>query len=327
MIPSSSMANTKYFSCSETKEEIRNFLAGSFSGFVCKAFEYPFDSIKTLQQFQPEVFKGPVDALSKTVRSHGFLALYQGLSLPLLGGIVENAVAFSAYGRFKHELGIRDGEWSSPWRYAVAGGGTGFFTAAMLTPIELVKCNLQIQQAQASAAAAVAQPSAPITFARTRSTLTLTGKVRYRGPVDATLAIIKKDGVRGLFRGHTACVLREVPGNFAWFGVYEGVLRLLCEEFGYATRGDVPLPLKAVAGAIGGVAYWAIPFPMDTVKTLMQTDERFRGKRVDEVFRAVGRRGWRALYAGLAVTCVRAAPEHFLIFFTYEWCEARLRRF
>lgn len=38
---------------------------------------------------------------------------------------------------------------------------------------------------------------------------------------------IREDGVsRGLFRGVTATLMREVPGNAAWFGVYENICRV-----------------------------------------------------------------------------------------------------
>jgi len=143
--------------------------------------------------------------------------------------------------------------------------------------------------------------------------------------VDVVWQILKKEGLRGLYRGHTACLMREIPGNFAWFGVYEGVLREFQERGGYANRSEVPLGIKALAGSVGGCAYWAVPFPFDTAKSLMQTEARYRGapfyKVLADVYREERVRG---LYKGLSVTLVRAAPAHALIFFSFEWTSTKL---
>lgn len=322
-----SNGSPRLFSGTQTKEGLRNFLAGSLSGFVCKTFEYPFDTIKTLQQSQGDRFKGPLDAARKTISSHGFMSLYQGLSSPLVGAMAENAVIFAAYGKFKRMLGVEDDKWSEWWRYAMAGMGAGFFSAAILTPVELVKCNIQVQQAQdravvvskpissSAVGAAVAPPSAP-------------GGVRYKGPIDVVVKTVRKEGLRGLYRGHTACLMRELPGNFAWFGVYESVLRAIADNLGYRSRKEIPLPLMALAGSIGGVAYWAVPFPFDTAKTLMQTEDRYRGWKAKDVLKTVFKEeGVRGLYKGLLITCIRAAPAHYLIFFSYEWADKALQLF
>ena len=41
----------------------------------------------------------------------------------------------------------------------------------------------------------------------------------------------------------------------------------------------------AMSGSFGGVAYWAVPFPFDTIKSMMQTDPlRYKGKNAPRVF-------------------------------------------
>ena len=40
----------KWFTGSDSKDGLRDLLSGMISGFVCKIFEYPFDTIKVLQQ-------------------------------------------------------------------------------------------------------------------------------------------------------------------------------------------------------------------------------------------------------------------------------------
>lgn len=46
---------------------------------------------------------------------------------------------------------------------------------------------------------------------------------------------IKESGVRGLYRGHLATMMREVPGNIAWFGVYRTMCSVGPESAGKAS--------------------------------------------------------------------------------------------
>ena len=39
--------------------------------------------------------------------------------------------------------------------------------------------------------------------------------------MDVIRRVVKEDGFRGLWKGQLSCLAREVPGNMAWFGVYE----------------------------------------------------------------------------------------------------------
>ena len=39
----------------------------------------------------------------------------------------------------------------------------------------------------------------------------------------------------------------------------------------------MPLYWSAFAGSWAGAAYWGVPYPADTLKSKIQTDERFRG--------------------------------------------------
>lgn len=43
----------------------------------------------------------------------------------------------------------------------------------------------------------------------------------YKGPLDATLGIIKTEGIRGIYKGTLATLWRDVPGSVAYFGSYE----------------------------------------------------------------------------------------------------------
>merc|ERR1712187_105289 len=114
----------------------------------------------------------------------------------------------------------------------------------------------------------------------------------------------------------------------AWFGVYEAILRGIQRLRGDQRKKDVPLYWSAFSGSWAGVAYWAVPYPADTVKSKIQTDSRFRSKSFVEVFRTIVKEeGVSGLYRGCGITCARAVPSHALIFYFYEVANRFLLRF
>ena len=121
--------------------------------------------------------------------------------------MLECAVLFVSYGQLKHVVGVTDEEvnlGTTPlWKLFMVGGGAGCTTAFVLTPVELVKCRLQIQAQQSASEAAASASTA------------------YKGPIDVVRRTIAQDGIRGLWKGQMSCLAREVPGNMAWFGFYE----------------------------------------------------------------------------------------------------------
>jgi solute carrier family 25 carnitine/acylcarnitine transporter 20/29 len=64
------------------------------------------------------------------------------------------------------------------------------------------------------------------------------GQRPYTGLVDVARRIVHTEGPRGLFRGLGATLMREVPGNTLFFGVYEvrSTLTATSSDVSYAAR-------------------------------------------------------------------------------------------
>ena len=130
----------------KTWPPIRNELvAGMVAGFVCKLIEYPLDTVKVQVQTQsangPQL--SPLQMLSKTVRETGAMSLYRGLPSPLVGSMAENSVLFSSYS-FAGRCISKDPENQPFGQKLVCGMFSGFCVAKVLTPVELVKCQMQV---------------------------------------------------------------------------------------------------------------------------------------------------------------------------------------
>ncbi len=150
---------------------------------------------------------------------------------------------------------------------------------------------------------------------------------KFKGTMDCLIQTVKNQGfVRGLYRGQTAMLLREIPGNFMWYGVYEGVCKLRIPEGG--TKRDLSIETHLIGGAAAGVAFWTACYPADTVGSQMRANPEYASKSVVEVFRNVYKReGLAGLYRGWGITVFRAAPTHALIFAMYEQTMELFRRF
>lgn len=303
-------SSLKWFTGSDRKESSRDLLSGMVSGFFCKGFEYPFDTIKVMQQTAPAGrYTGPYDCFQQTVKAKGIMSLYNGLTSPLLGAMAENATLFVAFGAITKQLNVPDDPTLSDpvpmWKYYTAGALSGVVSAFVLTPVELVKCHLQVQNAATGAAA-----------------------LRFKGPVDVVMQTIRAEGIQGMWKGNVSCLVREIPGNFAWFGAYETVKYSVQVSNNYERMSDVPLPWTAFSGAVAGVMYWLVPYPADTVKSRIQTEARFSKSSFLDVMRTVVKEeGVGGLYKGVGITCARAAPSHALIFYFYELTSEHLKKY
>ena len=88
-------ASELWLSGSVRKDGARDLLSGMISGFFCKILEYPFDTIKVLEQTGGAKYSGPLDAARKTIAESGIWSLYNGLTAPLLGSMAECALALT----------------------------------------------------------------------------------------------------------------------------------------------------------------------------------------------------------------------------------------
>ncbi|RUS12582.1 mitochondrial carrier domain-containing protein [Endogone sp. FLAS-F59071] len=334
---------------------------------VGKFVEYPFDTIKVRLQTQPlqnPTYKGPIDCLTRTLKQEGVKGLYKGLSSPLVGSMLENAALFVGYKQIQRT--IRDLSATPDQRIAyahitneddlpplsvpqlfLAGAVSGALTSIVLTPVELVKCKLQVQLAAPAPAyiptatntTAFGKPLAHRVPSFSLHTASLapqppSASIQFRGPFHVIAHTFRTHGLSGFYRGHLATALRETGGGAAWFGTYE----LVClwfiqqkerQEPGRTfTKKDLSPTQLMLGGALGGMAYNFLLFPVDAIKSHMQTDEELVTKNVQtarekrgfvhvtrEIYQGAGIKGF---YRGCGITVARSAPTSAIIFMTFE---------
>lgn len=280
-----------------------------------KFIEYPFDTVKVRLQSQPDTiplrYSGPLDCFRQSFQAEGIRGLYRGISAPLVGAAIENSSLFFSY-RITQEV-LQATFYSSTEKLPfsallLCGAASGAFTSILLTPVELIKCKMQVP-------------------------LTASGQ-KPPGPLALIVSVFRHSGVFGFWRGQMGTLIRETGGGVAWFGSYEGVSaffrRYSAPRTGNSSAtssSPPPLPLhqQMLAGAAAGVSYNFLFFPADTIKSRMQTEDisltALDSRR--PTFWSVGKSIWqqsglKGMYRGCGITVARSAPSSAFIFSIYE---------
>ena len=177
----------------------------------------------------------------------------------------------------------------------------GFFSAIPMTaitaPFERVKVLLQIQG---------------------QKTLAPGEKPKYSGGTDVVRQLYKEGGVRSVFRGSVATLARDGPGSAAYFATYEYIKRRLTPVDPVTGKaGNLSLLAVTAAGGAAGIAMWIPVFPIDTVKSRLQTME---GKpTIGGVIKGVYRSGgYKAFFPGFGPALARAVPANAATFLGVE---------
>lgn len=278
---------------------IKNFLAGGFGGVCLVACGHPLDTIKVRLQTMPQpqmgqspLYAGTLDCAKKTIAKEGFLGLYKGMAAPLVGVTPMFAVCFFGFGVGKRIQQKSPDEELTYRQLFQAGMISGVFTTGIMVPGERIKCLLQIQQGAS--------------------------KVKYAGPVDCAKQLYREGGIRSIYKGTAATLLRDVPATGMYFMTYEWLQRVLTPEG--KSRSDLSAWRTLFAGGMAGIFNWMVAIPPDVLKSRLQTaPEGTYPNGMRDVFRQLMRtEGITALYKGATPVMLRAFPANAACFLGYE---------
>ncbi|EFA84164.1 mitochondrial substrate carrier family protein [Heterostelium album PN500] len=289
----------------------KDFMAGSVGGMSSMLTGHPFDTIKVmLQDGSGNVpkFKNGWQALKYTVQMDGIRGVYRGLSVPLVSVSFINSIFFVTNNHCQ-KLFHPNNDTLIPYHKvaaagAIAGGTISFF----LTPRDLIKSKLQVQSRNTNLLSTVTTKGEP-------------PRQFYKGPIDVIRQIIRKDGFLGLFKGLRPTLARDIPGDMVYFTMYEFMKRklsALSKSSGHPEH--FPAWVAIGAGGCAGMSFWASIYPLDVIKTRIQTQPEpaiYKGiiHCAKEIYR---KEGIATFYKGFSATILRAFPTSAVNFFMYE---------
>ncbi|KAL4878814.1 mitochondrial carrier domain-containing protein [Aspergillus karnatakaensis] len=299
----------------QTAAQLRSFAAGGVGGVCAVVVGHPFDLVKVrMQTAATGVYSGAIDVVKKTIAREGLVrGLYAGVSAPLVGVTPMFAVSFWGYDLGKtlvssfSEVQVKN---NTP-QYTIGQiSAAGFFSAIPMTlitaPFERVKVLLQIQGQN---------PPPP------------GQKPKYSGGMDVVRQLYKEGGIRSVFRGSAMTLARDGPGSAAYFAAYEYIKRSLTpKDANGNVTGDLSLPAVLAAGGAAGIAMWIPVFPVDTIKSRLQSAP---GKpTIGGTIRAVyGNGGFKAFFPGFGPALARAVPANAATFAGVELAHQFLNKF
>lgn len=121
----------------------KDLICGSFAGLIVCLTGHPLDSMKVRMQNSLSKITFS-EVIAKTYKNEGLLGFYKGMGPPLVTVPLINSIVFASYEFCKRQLGAVSEDDFTFGQSMVSGMFAGFVNSLVLSPIELVKCRLQI---------------------------------------------------------------------------------------------------------------------------------------------------------------------------------------
>ncbi|KAK1363923.1 calcium-binding mitochondrial carrier protein SCaMC-1-like [Heracleum sosnowskyi] len=174
-------------------------------------------------------------------------------------------------------------------KYLIAGGVAGAASRTATAPLDRLKVVLQVQTSRASILSAVRN-------------------------------IWKEGGVLGFFRGNGLNVVKVAPESAIKFYTYE-ILKNFIGDINGEAKGDIGTSGRLIAGGLAGAVAQTAIYPMDLVKTRLQTYVCEKGKvpSLGKLSRDIlVHEGPRAFYKGIVPSLLGIIPYAGIDLAAYE---------
>lgn len=190
----------KYFSGCNMNISAAHAVSGVCATVASDAVFTPMDMVKQRLQLSNSPYRGVMDCVRRVMKDEGFRAFYASYRTTVLMNAPFTAVHFATYEAAKKGLMEISPDSANDERLAVhatAGAVAGALAAAVTTPLDVVKTQLQCQG--------------------------VCGCDRFKtGSIgDVFRTILRKDGYRGLLRGWVPRMLFHAPAAAICWSTYE----------------------------------------------------------------------------------------------------------
>jgi solute carrier family 25 protein 34/35 len=296
------------------------FIAGGVAACMAVTFTNPIELIKTRMQLQGELaktskdsvmlYKNPIQAFGVIYRNEGIRGLQQGLVSGYYYQVGLNGCRLGLYEPSRYYLTklvapstlAEDGHITSPSLpvNVVAGFISGAAGAVLASPLFLIKTRMQSFTNSHSGGAAVGEQ----TF--------------YKNTWDGISKIYSSEGIRGLYRGVDAAILRTGAGSAAQLPTYYLTKSFLVK---HNLAQENTFSLNFISSIMAGLGVAIVMNPWDVVLTRMynQKGDLYTGP-LDCFKKTIAAEGPMALYKGFWAQLFRIGPHTILTLLFMEQC-------
>ncbi|KAG5437491.1 hypothetical protein PCANB_000919 [Pneumocystis canis] len=279
-------------------ESVYHFLLGAIAGASGAIVVYPIDLVKTRVQnvrtkvVEQMLYRNGFDCVRKVVKNEGILGLYTGLSPQLIGVVPEKAIKLTINDLVRNLAKDSNGNIKFHWEI-LAGASAGGCQVVFTNPLEIVKIRLQVQGEFVNSGSEVPRRNA--------------------------LWIVKNLGFQGLYRGASACLLRDIPFSAIYFPTY---FHLKNDYFKESPDKKLGVGEHLISGAVAGIPAAYFTTPADVIKTRLQVEAR-KGetnyKSIRHAFTTIIKEeGFGALFKGGSARVFRSSPQFACTLTVYE---------
>ena len=186
---------------------LKTLACGALSGVVSSLGCYPLDLVRSHLTVQTSEIKyrGMLHGITTIAKEQGVRGLYRGI-LPTMAGIGPYvAINFFVFDTLKRKY-LPDPSHATFDVINLSLGACAGFTAAMITyPTDVLRRRMQLRGVK------LAGLDIPV----------------YRNSVHCISHVVQTEGVRGMYKGLSACLLKVVPSMAIAFMTHERLRRLL----------------------------------------------------------------------------------------------------
>ncbi|GAA5814796.1 hypothetical protein MFLAVUS_008298 [Mucor flavus] len=270
----------------------KDCLSGTFGGIV---------QVLSGQRLQTQsttnpLYTGMMDCVKKTHAKEGFGGFYKGTMTPLVGIGACVSIQFVVLEAMKRHFSSLNGkgDFLSNGQLYLAGAASGVANSFVSGPVEHIRTRLQVQIG--------------------------TG---YSGPIDCIRQIYRSHGIAGIYKGQAITMAREFQGYGAYFLAYEYLVQEAMKKDGLKKRSDLPTWKVCAYGAAAGYAMWFTIYPMDAIKSKLQTDgftpeTKKYSSALDCARKTFAKEGVSGFFRGVGPCLLRAAPVNAATFVGFE---------
>lgn len=254
-------------------------LAGIFSGICCVSVSQPFDIIKVrIQNTGGSEFK----VFKDIIKFEGFLSLWRGSGISILGNCANNAISFGIVEKCKSVMMQDRVHPITGWEHTLCGVFSGSACSLISSPTEGIRIKLQTQ---------------------------IAGSKDYKNTLQCFSEMIKHKGFRGIYRGFWVTLIRDIIGDGAYFGSYQVGPRMVYGDM--ENTENRSFAVISISGGVAGVIAWTLAYPFDTVKSRIQADSftkpKYKGA-LDCFMKILKKEKISRFYSGYFNVIIRAFP-------------------
>jgi solute carrier family 25 protein 38 len=268
-------------------------LAGAMSGFLIGVMLQPLEIIKMcliVNPMQVALLEKSNFAISfytsarLIYQMEGYKGFYRGLSPALLRIAAGSAVYFQALNDLSKKFK----------KHGIVGSTSDFLSSGIARVASAFICN-------------------PLTVIRTRCEVV--GFTEYNNLGDAFKKIYKQEGIKGFYKGASACMLRDGPFAGLYYAIYNNTKKQL------EPLHVQPTSAAMVSGLFAGFIATAATHPLEVVRTKMQVKQKNSNHYsgiYTSLLRIWSEEGMNGLTKGLAPRLMRKPLANALTFTLYD---------